>query len=50
MKLYELMYEQQPPKQYSVREVLWKKGGGWFGWLVRHFSLTGDHADFNRKI
>jgi len=50
MKLYELMYEQQPSKVTTVSSLHKNRSGNWMNWFLRHLSMTGDHADFNRKI
>ncbi len=50
MKLYELMYEQQPPRVLNADALRWKVDGGFLGWLARRFEMFGEHADFNRKV
>jgi hypothetical protein len=49
MKLYELMYEQQPPRVLNANQRQWKADGEWLGWLTRLLSFNSDHSDFNRK-
>jgi len=50
MKLYELMYEQQPAKAQKTKS----SNKHWFeiglDWILRHLSVTGNNADYNRKV
>jgi hypothetical protein len=49
MKLYELMYEQQPPRVLNANQRQWKVDGQLFGWLTRRLKFNAEHLDFNRK-
>ena len=49
MKLFELMYEQQPTRALTAKQFEWKQNGEWLGWISRWLSGSSDHADYNRK-
>lgn len=50
MKLYELMYEQQPPRVLNANQLRWKVDGGIWGWLNRQLQFLERSGDFNRKV
>jgi hypothetical protein len=50
MKLYELMYETQPPRVLNANAMKWKVDGGLFGWLERLFAHLVGKTDHHRKV
>ena len=49
MKVFELMYEQQPTRALTAKQLKWKENGEWLGWVSRWLGGSSDHADYNRK-